>query len=293
MTRLIRAQAAFVIATLSITPSLAAPTRKTETREPKRLQVIDSRDSPWQSIGRVNVAGYRRTFMCTGTLIAPKIVLTAAHCLFNGISGAAFNPKDVIFLAGVRRDQYSARLTADCFKIHEAYSPGKSPELKNLYSDVALIILKEPAELPPVPQMEASLLEPAPRDAVLATAGYHRDRRFLPTFDPKCSIIGDVSGSWITNCASKQGASGGPVFIRNEEKLHVAAVMSATAGNNTSVVVPRAQWQALLQNPVCPPAVDPLLDAIQTGESDQSGGTTVFPETGLVLRPAILPEAQD
>ncbi len=267
------------------------------------IQVVDSDNAPWPSIGRVNVAGYRRTFMCTGTLIAPNIVLTAAHCLYNRFSRKPFAPKDVIFLAGVRRDLYSARLTADCFRIHADYEPSDSPQLKDIYSDVALIILKEPTSLPSVAQVDSSRLSAPPRSSILATAGYHRDRRFLPTFDPACKIIGEVSGSWLTDCASKQGASGGPVFIRQDDRLEVAAVMSATAGKGTSVVVPRPHWQRLLDTASCQRGSDSLIkasplepvplqdEAIEEPLPFGNGPATGMHESGL--RPSIPPAPLD
>ncbi|MEJ8475557.1 trypsin-like serine peptidase [Roseibium algae] len=90
-----------------------------------------------------------------------------------------------------------------------------------------------------------------PGTTSLMAAGYHRDRRYLPSLDPACHIIREVSDSWVTDCIVKQGGSGGPVFIQENNELKIAAVVSATNGTDKSIAVPRKQWQSLLDNPSC------------------------------------------
>ena len=61
-------------------------------KTPLRLIVYDPRSNqmetvrPASAVGVVTIAGFRIGEQCTGTVVAPRIVLTAAHCLPNGMS---------------------------------------------------------------------------------------------------------------------------------------------------------------------------------------------------------------
>ncbi|MAE89375.1 MAG: trypsin, partial [Pelagibaca sp.] len=60
---------------------------------------------PWQAVGRLELAG--KAF-CTGALIAPDMVLTAAHCLFDAETGARIPADKIQFLAGWRNGRAAA-----------------------------------------------------------------------------------------------------------------------------------------------------------------------------------------
>ena len=65
-------------------------------------EIADATRWPSSAVGVVTVMlnfGHRR--FCTGNLVAPKIVLTAAHCLF--VSEQLLKPGIVQFLAGLDR----------------------------------------------------------------------------------------------------------------------------------------------------------------------------------------------
>ena len=84
----------------------------------QELPVLPAPDhAAWQAIGRVNAAGYRTREMCTGTLIAPDKVLTAAHCV-AGTDGFGPRPEDFTFVAGWLRGTAADSVTGASVWVH-------------------------------------------------------------------------------------------------------------------------------------------------------------------------------
>ena len=75
--------------------------------EESRLISLETSDAgqDWQAVGRLNLGA--RGF-CTGALIAPDLVLTAAHCLYDKDTGARIDDRDIEFLAGWRNGRAEA-----------------------------------------------------------------------------------------------------------------------------------------------------------------------------------------
>src|SRR5436853_4346260 len=96
------------IAMLAITMSIGAGTGPGLAGE--RRVPVDPNAPPWNAVVKVQTNIGSR---CTGALIAPTIVLTAAHCLYNPRTQALLQAVSLHVLLGYERGSYrSHRLVA-------------------------------------------------------------------------------------------------------------------------------------------------------------------------------------
>ncbi len=232
----------------------------------------------WEAVGRLDING---DGFCTAALIRDRLLLTAAHCVYDqndqAIPASAF-----VFQAGLRNGRADATRSIVRIVAHPDYEPdGPTAKIGGVKNDIAVLELSQP--------IRYSGVRPFPiagrpfRGDEVAIVSYGMDRAEAPSLQESCTILSRLNGALVMDCEAEFGSSGSPVFRIIDGRAQIVSVVSAigeSGGTSVSLGTSLEEpLQTLLaefaaRGPARPGGEQRL---IQIGERNDTGAKFVRP----------------
>ena len=204
----------FLIVLALLAPGLASA----ENGRGRQMLAAHQQDD-WRAVGRLNFGDS----FCTGALVLPDIVVTAAHCLVVKRTGAERRPERTHFVAGYRLRRHQGHRTARDFSIHPGYAMAEGDTIASIGFDLALVKLTAP--LDKIAPFSLSPGIEAGDDVTILS--YGRDRPEIPSIQSPCGVTARSGAIAILDCDVTYGVSGAPVFRLIDGEWRIVAVVSS------------------------------------------------------------------
>jgi len=165
--------------------------------------------------------------MCTGALIAPNLVLTAAHCVYEQTTGREIRPASIIFEAGLNGRRVKAARTVAKVVVHPDYQFRPAGEAQ-IGHDIAILRLARPISSS---EIQPFTMAAAPeRGDPVGVLSYTYVQNTKPRLEQPCHVLARQSETLVMSCQVEFGASGAPVLSVNPGYApQVVSVVSAKA----------------------------------------------------------------
>ena len=180
----------------------------------------------WEAIGRLETGiGF-----CTATLIAPDLVLSAAHCVYDMRTGAALAPEKFTFRAGLRNGKAAATRKIARIAAHPGFAPSGAFTGQNVQHDLALLQL---AERIPTHEIDPFILhDDRVRPGEVSVVSYGRGRANLQSRQRQCHMLERQGPLLAFDCDVTNGSSGAPVFSHLNGRGRILSVISGEVSIN-------------------------------------------------------------